>query len=114
MLGLAIDPWSRRPRLHTQRGGLSGPAIRPIAVRIVFDVARKVGLPVIGIGGVETVDDVVELLLAGASAVQVGTALFRDPTTAERLVDELADRLVALGLGDVNALVGAVRPWRDG
>jgi dihydroorotate dehydrogenase (NAD+) catalytic subunit len=113
VVGMAIDPWTRRPRLHTHRGGLSGPAIKPIAVRIVFDVARKVGLPVIGVGGVETIDDVVEFLLAGASAVQVGTALFRDPTTAERLVDELGPRLAALGVARVSELVGTVRPWRE-
>jgi len=111
LLGMAIDPWTRRPRLHTNRGGLSGPAIRPIAVRVVFDVARRVGLPVIGVGGVETVDDVIEFLLAGASAVQVGTALFKDPRTAERLVAGLAARLVELGAASVDELVGAVRPW---
>jgi len=113
LLGMSIDPWTRRPRLHTGRGGLSGPAIRPVAVRVVYDVARRVGLPVIGIGGIETVDDVVEFLLAGASAVQVGTALFRDPRTAERLVDGLAERLAALGLERVGDLVGAVRPWEE-
>ena len=113
VLGMAIDPWTRRPRLASGRGGLSGPAIRPIAVRIVHDVARKVALPVIGVGGVETVDDVLEFLLAGASAVQVGTALFRDPRTAERLVDGLAARLVELGAGGVAELVGAVRRWDE-
>ena len=113
VLGMAIDPWTRRPRLHTNRGGLSGPAIKPIAVRIVFDVARRVGLPVIGVGGVETVDDVVEFLLAGASAVQVGTALFRDPRSAEKLVDGLAARLALLGVERVEQLVGAVRPWGE-
>lgn len=113
VLGMAIDPWTRRPRLHTNRGGLSGPAIKPIAIRIVFDVARRVGLPVIGIGGVETVDDVVEFLLAGASAVQVGTALFKDPRTAERLVDGLAERLNLLGLARADELIGAVRPWGE-
>jgi dihydroorotate dehydrogenase (NAD+) catalytic subunit len=113
VLGMAIDPWTRRPRLHTNHGGLSGPAIKPIAVRIVFDVARRVGLPVIGVGGVETVDDVVEFLLAGASAVQVGTALFRDPRTAERLVDALPGRLAELGAASVGELVGAVRPWSE-
>ncbi len=114
VLAMSIDPWTRRPRLHTGRGGLSGPAIRPIAVRVVYDVARRVGLPVIGIGGVETVDDVVEFLLAGASAVQVGTALFRDPRAAERLVAGLGERLIALGCERVSDLVGAVRPWEEG
>jgi dihydroorotate dehydrogenase (NAD+) catalytic subunit len=113
LLGMAIDPRTRRPRLATTRGGLSGPAIKPIAVRIVHDVARKVGLPVIGIGGVETVDDVVEFLLAGASAVQVGTALFRDPRTAERLVDGLRERLVEENVSSVRDLIGAVKPWEE-
>jgi dihydroorotate dehydrogenase (NAD+) catalytic subunit len=113
LLGMAIDPYTRRPRLATTRGGLSGPAIKPIAVRIVHDVATKVGLPVIGIGGIETVDDVIEFLLAGASAVQVGTALFRDPRTAERLVDGLRDRLAAEGIASVRELIGAVRPWSE-
>ncbi len=113
VLGMSIDPWTRRPRLHTTRGGLSGPAIKPIAVRMVHDVAQRVGLPVIGIGGVETVDDVVEFLLAGASAVQVGTALFRDPRAAEKLVEALPARLAELGAHSVSELVGAVRPWRE-
>lgn len=113
VLGMAIDPWTRRPRLHTNRGGLSGPAIKPIALRIVFDVARRVGLPVIGIGGVETVDDVIEFLLAGSSAVQVGTALFRDPRAAEKLVAALPGRLAELGAASAAELVGAVRPWGE-
>lgn len=108
VLGMAIDPQTRRPRLATVKGGLSGPAIRPIALRIVFDVARQVGLPVIGIGGIETVDDVVEFLLAGASAVQVGTALFRDPRTPERLLDELARRLAEQGVSRLRDLIGGV------
>ena len=113
VLGMAIDPHTRRPRLATTRGGLSGPAIKPIAVRIVHDVAKRVGLPVIGIGGVETVDDVIEFLLAGASAVQVGTALFRDPKTAEQLVDGLAARLAEEKVASVRELIGAVRPWSE-
>ncbi len=106
-VGMAIDTATRRPVLATVRGGLSGPAIKPLALRIVFDVARDVDLPVIGIGGVETVDDVLEFLLAGASAVQVGTALFRDPRTAERLVDGLRERLQADGVPAVESLIGA-------
>jgi len=106
-VGMAIDTHTRRPVLSTVRGGLSGPAIKPLALRIVFDVAREVDLPVIGIGGIETVDDVLEFLLAGASAVQVGTALFRDPRTAERLVDGLAERLKADRVTSVSSLIGA-------
>jgi dihydroorotate dehydrogenase (NAD+) catalytic subunit len=108
LIGMAIDTRSRRPRLHTVKGGLSGPAIKPIALRIVYDVARGSGLPVIGIGGVESVDDVLEYLLAGASAVQVGTALFRDPRTAARLVDDLRQRLYEDGVAAARDLIGAV------
>ncbi len=106
-VGMAIDTSSRRPVLSTLRGGLSGPAIKPLALRVVFDVAREVDLPVIGIGGIETVDDVLEFLLAGASAVQVGTALFRDPRVAELLVSGLRERLAADGVRSVGSLVGA-------
>lgn len=113
VLGMAIDPHTRRPRLHTNRGGLSGPAIKPIALRMVYDLARRVKLPIIGIGGVESIDDVIEFLLAGASAVQVGTALFRDPHAAERLVTALPGRLAELGAASVNELIGAVRPWGE-
>jgi dihydroorotate dehydrogenase (NAD+) catalytic subunit len=109
LLGMAIDSRSRRPLLNTVRGGLSGPAIKPVALRIVFDVARAVGLPVIGVGGIETVDDVLEFLLAGASAVQIGTALFRDPRTPERIVDGLAARLAEDGVRSVSELIGAIR-----
>jgi dihydroorotate dehydrogenase (NAD+) catalytic subunit len=108
LVGMAIDTRSRRPRLHTVKGGLSGPAIKPIALRIVYDVARASGLPVIGIGGIATVDDALEFLLAGASAVQVGTALFRDPCTAARLVDDLRRRLLEDGVASVRELIGAV------
>jgi dihydroorotate dehydrogenase (NAD+) catalytic subunit len=109
VLGMAIDAVTRRPLLHTLRGGLSGPAIKPIALRIVFEVSRKVGLPVIGIGGIETWTDVVEFLLAGASAVQVGTALFRDPKTPEILLDGLEAHLRDSGTASVTELVGALR-----
>ncbi len=108
VLGMAIDAATRRPLINTLRGGLSGPAIKPIALRIVFDVARKVGLPVIGVGGIETATDVVEFLLAGASAVQIGTALFRDPRTPERLLDGLETYLRESGTARVADLVGAL------
>jgi dihydroorotate dehydrogenase (NAD+) catalytic subunit len=108
VLGMSIDVESRRPRLATIRGGLSGPAIKPIAVRIVFDVAQQVGLPVIGIGGVDSLEDVLEFLLAGASAVQIGTALFRDPRTPERLLDELRVYLEEREIRSVSELVGGV------
>jgi dihydroorotate dehydrogenase (NAD+) catalytic subunit len=108
VMGMAIDATTRRPLINTLRGGLSGPAIKPIALRIVFDVARRVGLPVIGIGGIETATDVVEFLLAGASAVQVGTALFRDPRTPERLLDGLDSYLRESGTPRIADLIGAL------
>lgn len=108
VVGMSIDTRTHKPRLATIKGGLSGPAIRPIAVRIVFDVAREVDLPVIGIGGIETVDDVLEFLLAGASAVQIGTTLFRDPQSGPRLVDELDRHLLEREIKSVRDLIGAV------
>lgn len=119
VIGMAIDARTRRPRLHTVKGGLSGPAIKPIALRIVYDVARQVELPVIGVGGIDSVDDVLEFLLAGASAVQIGTALFRNPATGPDLVEQLARRLEEDGVSRVEDLVGALEvqteedePWK--
>jgi dihydroorotate dehydrogenase (NAD+) catalytic subunit len=89
-VGMAIDPVTARPRLSFGTGGLSGPAIKPLAVRMVFQVARALpGVPLMGIGGISDLSDVLEFLAAGASAVQIGTANFRDPGVSGRLVDEL-------------------------
>jgi len=87
LVGMAIDLHSRRPRLGNVIGGLSGPAIKPIALRMVYQVANKVSIPVIGIGGIETAEDALEFMLAGATAVQVGTASFVNPRAAEDVVD---------------------------
>ena len=88
--GMAVDWRKRRPILAYDVGGLSGPAIKPIALRMVWEVARALpGLPIIGIGGIATADDALEFLVAGASAVQVGTATFYDPTASERMIDDL-------------------------
>ena len=105
-VGMAIDPVTARPRLSFGTGGLSGPAIKPLALRMVFQVARALpGVPIMGIGGISDLSDVLEFLAAGASAVQIGTANFRDPGICGRLVDELAahcrDRKAS-----VRALVG--------
>ena len=90
-VGMAIDPVTARPRLSFGTGGLSGPAIKPLALRMVFQVARALpGVPLMGIGGISDLSDVIEFLAAGASAVQIGTANFRDPGISGRLVDELA------------------------
>jgi dihydroorotate dehydrogenase (NAD+) catalytic subunit len=88
-LAMAIDPVTRRPRISNVTAGLSGPAIKPIAVRMVYEVAQAVRIPIIGIGGISTPEDVVEFLLAGATAVEVGTANFWDPRACERLVNQL-------------------------
>jgi dihydroorotate dehydrogenase (NAD+) catalytic subunit len=88
-LAMAIDPVTRRPRISNVTAGLSGPAIKPIALRMVYEVAQVVKIPIIGIGGISTPEDVVEFLLAGATAVQVGTANFWDPRACERLVNQL-------------------------
>src|SRR5436190_11712743 len=88
-VGMAIDWRKRRPILGNITGGLSGPAIKPLALRLVWQVARNVRIPVIGIGGIATIDDVMEFLVAGASAVQLGTVNFYDPTASQRIVDQL-------------------------
>src|SRR5262249_37840371 len=98
------------PILANDVGGLSGPAIKPLALRMVWDVARACpGVPLIGIGGIAEADDALEFLVAGARAVQVGTATFYDPTAAERLLDELTERLAPAGVDDVNDLTGPLR-----
>ena len=88
-LAMAIDPVTRRPRISNITAGLSGPAIKPIAVRMVYEASQSVKIPVIGIGGISTAEDIVEFLLAGATAVEVGTANFWDPRACERLAGEL-------------------------
>ncbi len=88
-VAMAIDPETRRPRIANVTAGLSGPAIKPIAVRMVYDAAHAVSIPVIGMGGISTAADVIEFMLAGASAVQLGTASYWDPCATEKIVDEL-------------------------
>ena len=107
--GMAIDLKSRRPVLANITGGLSGPAIKPIALRMVWQVAKAVEVPVIGIGGIMTATDALEFLLAGATAVQVGTASFLDPGAAGRIVREMEQYLVDNGIGDVRELIGALK-----
>ena len=107
-LGMAIDWRRRRPVLGNVMGGLSGPAIKPIALRMVFQVARAVSIPVMGIGGIATVDDVMEFLLAGATAVQVGTVNFYHPRASVEIVDALPAALAELGATRVSDIVGKV------
>jgi dihydroorotate dehydrogenase (NAD+) catalytic subunit len=113
-VGMAIDPATARPRLSFGTGGLSGPAIKPLAVRMVFQVARALpGVPIMGIGGITDLHDVLEFLAAGASAVQVGTANFRDPGVSGRLVAELEAYCAGRKLA-VAELVGRVHRFPPG
>jgi len=89
-LAMAIDPGTRRPRIANVTAGLSGPAIKPIALRMVYDAAHAVKIPIIGMGGISQASDIVEFLLAGATAVQIGTASYWDPCATEKIVEELA------------------------
>jgi dihydroorotate dehydrogenase (NAD+) catalytic subunit len=107
-VGMAIDINTRRPRLANVTGGLSGPAIKPIAVRCVFQAARAVKIPLMGIGGIATTEDALEFIIAGASAVQVGTANFYDPAASMKIVDGLAEYCLRNGLENIGALVGTV------
>ena len=112
LLGMVVDTEAALPFLGAGVGGLSGPAIRPVAVRCVYDVAGAVSIPVIGMGGVVTTDDALQFLMAGASAVQVGTTTFREPRTAERIVDGLGAYLESRGFASVSDVVGLARPER--
>ena len=107
-LGLAIDWRKRKPRLGNGFGGLSGPAIKPIALRCVRHVYKAVKIPIIGIGGIETIDDVMEFLVAGASAVQIGTANFYKPTVTMQILDALPSALAELGAKTVAEVVGTL------
>lgn len=108
-VGMSIDIHTRRPRLANVTGGLSGPAIKPIAVRCVFQVSRAVKVPLVGIGGIATVEDALEFIIAGASAVQVGTANFYDPTASMKIIDGLAEYCATHQLSSIRELVGTVR-----
>jgi len=107
-LGMAIDWRRRRPRLGGVMGGLSGPAIKPIALRAVYQAAQVVGVPLVGIGGIACVDDVMEFLIAGATAVQVGTASFYHPTACMEILDALPGALAELGAARVADVVGTM------
>ncbi len=107
--GLAVDWRRRRPILGAGTGGLSGPAIKPLALRCVWQVARAVNVPIIGVGGIASLNDVMEYLVCGASAVQVGTANFYDPGVAARLVDELEQLVAAEGWPNLNAVIGTLQ-----
>jgi dihydroorotate dehydrogenase (NAD+) catalytic subunit len=108
-VSLAIDSNTRRPRIGAGYGGLSGPAIKPIALRMVEQTANAVNIPVIGIGGIATGEDAAEFLIAGASLVQVGTATFWDPSATVKIARELEQLLPQLGVDSVCKLVGTLQ-----
>ena len=109
LIGLAIDLESRRPRLSIGKGGLSGPAIKPVALRMTSEVSRAVSIPVVGMGGIWTARDALEFMVCGASAVQIGTANFVNPRTAEQVVDGMRDWCASQGIRRVTDIVGTLK-----
>ena len=103
---MAIDWKKCAPRLGNGMGGLSGPAIKPIALRMVYQTAKVVKCPIVGIGGIETIDDVMEFLVAGATAVEIGTANFYQPTCTQKILAALPDAVAYFGVNDVREVIG--------
>lgn len=111
LLGMRIDIKTRRPILHNNVGGLSGPAVFPVAVRMVWQVANAVKIPVCGMGGISTWQDAVEMMMAGASTLQIGAALFADPTAPIKIIEGLEKFAADNGLNNLQEIVGTVKPW---
>jgi dihydroorotate dehydrogenase (NAD+) catalytic subunit len=108
LMGMAIDIEHRSPKLSIQTGGLSGPAVRPVAVRCVWQVARAVHIPVIGLGGIMTAEDAIEFFMAGASAIEVGTANFIDPTASVRIAQGINQWLDHHGCQSLDEIIGCI------
>ncbi|HOB83464.1 MAG TPA: dihydroorotate dehydrogenase [Bacteroidales bacterium] len=108
LLGMAVDINKMRPSLATITGGLSGPAVKPVALRMVWQTAKTVKIPVIGIGGIMNASDAIEFLLAGASAIQVGTASFIDPRSAVNILEGIENYLIAKGFTDIREIIGYI------
>jgi dihydroorotate dehydrogenase (NAD+) catalytic subunit len=104
--GMAIDIRTKRPRLANRTGGLSGPAVKPVAIRMVYEVFKAVKIPIIGMGGIMSAEDAIEFILAGASAVAVGTANFVDPGATTKILDGIIDYMEQEGIGDIGSLTG--------
>lgn len=111
LTGMRIDIRTRRPIIHNNTGGFSGPALLPIAVRMVWQTYRKVKIPIVGLGGISTWQDAVEMLLAGATALQIGTVLFTDPYAPVKIAEGLAKFMDENGVQSVSELTGAVQAW---
>lgn len=108
IMGMSIDVERRRPHLSTITGGLSGPAVRPVAVRMVWQVAKAVKIPVIGLGGIMNGRDAIEFMLAGATAVEIGTANFIDPAVTMKVIDYMEDYCSRHGINDINEIIGEI------
>lgn len=112
VLGMAVDWRKQRPLLGNIVGGLSGPAIKPIALRCVYQVASQVNVPIIGVGGIANLDDMMEFLVAGASAIQIGTANYYDPLVSMRMIEALPDALRSINATSVQQIVGSLKTTR--
>lgn len=108
LLGMAVDIERRKPQLSIRTGGLSGPAVKPVALRMVYDVAHAVKIPVIGLGGISSAADAIEFLMCGATAIQIGTANFVDPTVTIKVIEGLDSWLDAHGCQSVHEIIGAL------
>ncbi len=108
LLGMRIDIKRRKPVLTNKMGGFSGPAVFPIAVRMVYQVAKACSIPIIGCGGISTADDVIEMMMAGATAVEIGTANLIEPMTCKIIIDQLPNRLSELGFNNINDIIGMI------
>ncbi|MGZ2369346.1 dihydroorotate dehydrogenase [Ancylomarina sp. YFZ004] len=108
LLGMAIDAETRKPLLSTVTGGLSGPCVKPVALRMVWQVAQAVKIPVVGLGGIMNAKDAIEFILAGATAIQIGTANFIDPQVSVKIVEGIKDYMIRHQVSDINDLIGAI------
>ncbi|MDE7397777.1 MAG: dihydroorotate dehydrogenase [Muribaculum sp.] len=108
LMGMAIDVERQRPYLSTITGGLSGPAVRPVAVRMVWQTAKAVNIPVVGLGGIMNGRDAIEFMLAGATAVEIGTANFIDPSVTVKIIEYIEDYCIRHGVSDINEIVGMI------
>jgi len=111
LMGMRIDLKKRRPLLQNITGGLSGPAVFPVALRMVYQVARAVSVPVVGLGGVSSAEDVIEMMLAGATAVEVGAANLVDPFACQRIIRDLPGVMDRLGIEDLKDIIGGATKW---
>lgn len=111
LLGMRIDIRTRRPILKNNVGGLSGPAVFPVALRMVWQVANAVNIDVVGMGGIATSDDAIEMMMAGAKAIQMGTAIFTDPYAPIKVIDGLEKYMEVNNIGSLEEIVGTVQPW---